>query len=194
MKSLPFTIRYLTPTSLSCSQLHPSLSSAHSSKSTPLCTACHVQRLGRTRCPRVLHTPNVAFAPTEQTQQSAGPTSWEMGVRGGGREGPTEIYNKHEEQMKMSCSQLATPLTPVQALSRTNGNARVCHALVVAFGRGTRERGRDCGRGRETGWNAGSLLLALSSTGHARSLDRAQNDLRSVLMLRKIAEQGAFTN
>lgn len=61
--------------------------------------------------------------------------------RGKGREGHTEkIYNKHEEQMKMSCSQLATPLTPVQALSRTNGNARVCHALVVAFGRGTKER------------------------------------------------------
>lgn len=68
--------------------------------------------------------------------------------RGKGREGHTEkIYNKHEEQMKMSCSQLATPLTPVQALSRTNGNARVCHALVVAFGRGTKER-----EGRKGEW------------------------------------------
>lgn len=47
---------------------------------------------------------------------------------------------------------------------------------------------------KPVGTLAGSLLLALSSTGHARSLDRTQNDLRSVLMLRKIAEQGAFTN
>lgn len=31
--------------------------------------------------------------------------------------------------MKMSCSQLATPLTPVQAVCRTNGNARECATL-----------------------------------------------------------------
>lgn len=79
LKSVPFTLRDLSATSLSSSLLHPFLSPAHSSKCnfpplSPSLSAREASLRCTTRCPRVLHTPNVAFAPTEQTQQSAGPT------------------------------------------------------------------------------------------------------------------------
>lgn len=145
---------------------------------------------------RVLHTPSVAFAPTEQTTKRR-TTYNKQGV--GGRVS-WEYKYKHEEQMKMSCSQLATPLTPVQdrqdkwQCSSAGSCSCLCYALVVAFCRGTRAGGRErpC-TGKPVGYRRAAKKGATRYYPRQARAREGTNDLRSVLMLRKI-EQGALTN